>query len=76
MRGYFLRRDRTLGSYAIWHDRAAPTVGTLQEASYPLLQKLQLVDDGDLTAVHSVLLQRAIDFTIYLPPCKVQESAG
>jgi uncharacterized protein YqjF (DUF2071 family) len=28
----------TLGSYRIWHDRTQPTVGVVQEASYPLLQ--------------------------------------
>ncbi len=77
MRGYFFRRDGALGSYTIWHDRAQPTVGTIQEASYPLLQRLGLVDDADQRDIHSVLLQRYIDFTIYLPPSRVKaESPG
>ena len=77
MRGYFFRRDGALGSYSIWHDRTQPTVGTMQEASYPLLQRLGLVQDSDLRNVHSVLLERSIEFTIYLPPSRVKgESAG
>jgi hypothetical protein len=71
LRGYFHRRDGTLGSYAIWHDRLQPTTGRLVSASYPLFQSLDLVVDGDLGAVHSVLIQKCVDFTIYLPPAQV-----
>jgi hypothetical protein len=46
-------------------------VGTIQEARYPLLQQLGLVDDGDVAHIHSVLLQPSIDFTIYLPPTRI-----
>jgi hypothetical protein len=77
LRGYFFRLDGALGSYAIWHDRAQPTVGTIQEARYPLLQKLGLVEEGSQSDIHSVLIQPSIDFTIYLPPSRVKpESAG
>ena len=77
MRGYFFRSDGALGTYTVWHDRTLPTVGKIQEASYPLLQRLGLVDDGDRKDIHSVLLQRSIDFTIYLPPSRVKtESPG
>jgi uncharacterized protein YqjF (DUF2071 family) len=76
MRGYFFRRDGGLGTYTVWHDRILPTVGTIQEASYPLLQRLGLVDDGDQRNIHSVLLQRNIDFTIYLPPSRVKTEAS
>jgi hypothetical protein len=76
LRGYFFRQDGTLGSYAVWHDRAKSTVGTIQEARYPLLQQLGLVEEGDQSNVHSVLLQPSIDFTIYLPPSRVPESAA
>jgi uncharacterized protein YqjF (DUF2071 family) len=71
MRGYFFRRDGALGSYAIWHERAELTTGALESASYPLLEKLGLVANGDLGSVHSVLVQPRIGFTIYLPPSKV-----
>lgn len=70
LRGYFFRRDGALGSYSIWHDRMKPSAGSVEKARYPLLAKLDLVREGDLSHVHSVLLQPRIDFTIYLPPSK------
>jgi uncharacterized protein YqjF (DUF2071 family) len=76
LRGYFFRQDGSLGSYGVWHARAQMTIGKVQEASYPLLQKLGLVEDGDHSGIHSVLIQPSIDFTIYLPPSRVKmESA-
>jgi hypothetical protein len=74
LRGHFFRRDGALGSYAIWHDRIEPTRGHVIEARYPLLQDLGLVDEGDICGVHSVLIQRTVDFTIYLAPVKVRGS--
>ena len=74
MRGYFFRSDSKLKSYRIWHDRTQPTVGGVLEASYPLLQRLGVVEAGDLRGVHRVLLQPAIDFTIYLPPTRINVS--
>jgi uncharacterized protein YqjF (DUF2071 family) len=71
MRGYFFRQDGVLGSYSIWHDRTIPTVGSVREARYPLLQTLDLVSEADQSGIHSVLLAPTIDFTIYLPPSKV-----
>jgi len=77
LRGYFFRQDGALGSYAIWHDRAHLTVGTIQEVRYPLLQRLGLVEDGNQSDIYSVLIQQSIDFTIYLPPSRVKaQSAG
>jgi hypothetical protein len=70
--GFFFRRDGTLGSYSIWHDRMQPSVGKVIEAQYPLLQQLDLIPEGDCRNVHSVLIQRSVDFTIYLPPVKVR----
>jgi hypothetical protein len=72
LRGYFFRQDGFLGSYSVWHDRAQTTVGAVQEARYPLLQKLGLVEDGDHSGIHSVLIQPTIDFTIYLPPSRIK----
>jgi uncharacterized protein YqjF (DUF2071 family) len=74
LRGYFFRQDGALGTYAIWHDRAKLTLGTIQEARYPLLQRLGLVEEGSKSDIHSVLLQPGIEFTIYLPPSKVRQA--
>lgn len=68
LQGYFYRRDGALGSYSIWHDRLQPTVGTVLEARFPLLDRLGLLPAGDLSTIHSVLLQHSTNFTIYLPP--------
>lgn len=73
LRGYFFRRDGSLGSYAIWHDRMHATVGRVTRARYPLFTELGLVPEGDRRNIHSVLLQRRFDFTIYLPPTTVPE---
>ena len=66
--GYYYRRDGSLGRYSIWHHRLETTLGTVTEASFPLLDQLNLVPTGDLTSVHSVLIQPETEFTIYLPP--------
>jgi hypothetical protein len=43
----------------------------VREARYPLLERLELVPDGEKGSIHSVLLQPSIDFMVYLPPSKV-----
>lgn len=70
-RGFFFRQDGALGSYSIWHDRLRPSVGKVKGAQYRLLQKLGLIPEGECRNVHSVLIQRSVDFTIYLPPVKI-----
>jgi len=71
LQGYYYRRDGRLGSYSIWHDRLQLTTGSATTAHFPLLEKLGLVDSGDLSAIHSVLIQPKTEFTIYLPPTVV-----
>ncbi len=72
-RGVFYRLDGRLGTYSIWHDRIRPTVARAERASFPLLDRLGLVAEGNLDAIHSVMLQPSIGFTIYLPPRVVRE---
>lgn len=69
--GYFYLRDGKLGSYSIWHKKLQTTEGRVTTASFPLLQELGLIHDGELSAIHSVLMQPETDFTIYLPPVVV-----
>ena len=68
LRGYYYRRDGTVGGYTIWHDRLQMTEGRATLARFPLLEQLGLVQTGDLSAVHSVLIQPQTEFTVYLPP--------
>lgn len=70
-RGVFFRNDRSLGGYSIWHDRMRPTVGAVRSSRHRLLADLGLVGDGDCSGIQSVLIQRRIDFTIYLPPRRI-----
>jgi uncharacterized protein YqjF (DUF2071 family) len=70
-RGFFFRQDGALGGYSIWHDRLRPTAGRVHRAQYRLFEQLGLVPEGDCRHVHSVLIQRRVDFTIYLPPVKI-----
>ena len=71
-KGYFHRRDGKLGCYSIWHERMQPSEGRVRSAHFPLLDRLGLVPAGNLSQVRSVLMQPAIDFTIYLPPRAVR----
>ena len=76
LRGYYYRRNGTLGGYTIWHDKLQLTQGQVITAHFPLLDRLGLVKNGGLTAqrptvVHSVLIQPQTEFTIYLPPTAV-----
>jgi hypothetical protein len=68
LEGFYFRRDNRLGSYRIWHDRMQTTEARVVRARYPLLADLGLVPLGDTRNVHSVLVQREIPFTVYLPP--------
>jgi hypothetical protein len=42
----------------------------------PLLRHLNLIAEGDARNVHSVLIQRSVDFTIYLPPVRIRDIRG
>jgi hypothetical protein len=64
--GWFLRPDGRLGRYAVWHDRLALQVGTAHRARYAVFERLGLVAEDQ--PPHSVLLQRAIEFDVLLPP--------
>jgi len=68
LQGYYYRSDKRLGRYSIWHDKLQLTEGRVITASFPLLEDLGLVHNGDLDSIHSVLIQPETAFTIYLPP--------
>lgn len=72
--GYFYRRDDRLGSYSIWHAPLELTSGRVTQARFDLLDRLGLGPSDDLSRIHSVMLQRRTEFTIYLPP--VVEGGG
>ena len=75
-KGFFFRRDGRLGSYSIWHDRLHTTIGNVVTARFELLDQLGIVQSGETSKVHSVLMQNRTDFTIYLPPRRVDSRAA
>lgn len=73
--GFYLRRDGVLGSYRVWHNRLTPRAGKCRKARFALLDRLGLVAIADQDRPYSVMLQRRIEFTIYLPPRKLTGKA-
>ena len=66
--GVFYRRDGSLGSYSIWHDRLQLSIGRCLEARFGLFDRLGVVPFARQLEPHSVLIQPRTEFTIYLPP--------
>jgi hypothetical protein len=66
--GYYYRRDSTLGTYRVLHERLRPTEGRVIRASFPLLERLGLTTHDTASVVHSALLQPEVRFRIELPP--------
>ena len=55
-----------LGRYEVWHERLMPQLGTAHRARYAVFERLGLVAEDQ--PPHSVLLQRAVEFDVHLPP--------
>jgi hypothetical protein len=66
--GFYRRRDGALGSYEVWHDRLTPRAGGCRKARCGLPDRLGLVPFAQQEKPYSVMLQQQIEFTIYLPP--------
>jgi hypothetical protein len=64
--GWFGRPNGRLGRYSVWHERLRPQIGVARRASYAVFEELGVVPPGQTP--HSVLLQRAIEFDVLLPP--------
>jgi hypothetical protein len=68
LEGAFYRRDGLLGGYSVWHERLRCTLGRAVRVKIGLFETLGLVDAAEQRKPHSVLIQRETEFTIYLPP--------
>jgi len=64
--GWFRRPDGRLGRYEVWHERLMPRLGIAHRARYAVFERLGLVTEDQ--PPHSVLLQRAVEFDVHLPP--------
>lgn len=74
--GVYFRRDGTLGTYRIWHDRLRCTSGQVVRARIDLFDRLGLVPFSEQDRPHSVLLQPRTEFTIYLPPGRFETATA
>jgi hypothetical protein len=68
LKGVFHRRDGRLGGYSVWHERLRCTAGRVVNANFGLFTRLGLLDAADQSTPHSVLIQRETEFSILLPP--------
>lgn len=66
--GYYWRRDGTLGTYRIWHERIAATAARATVVRFDLLDRLGLVPFAEQRLLHSALLTPRVEFQVQLPP--------
>ncbi len=66
--GFYGRKGRGIGRYTIWHDRYEATEGRVQEASFGLLERLDVVSKNEQLHPHSVIVVPETLYWIYLPP--------
>lgn len=64
--GFLRRRDRKLVTYGVWHAALVMEEARVREARFELFEAHALIARGQ--APHSVLVQRATDFLVRLPP--------
>jgi hypothetical protein len=71
--GFYHRlRDGCVGAYRVWHDRLHVCPAQLINARFALFDRLGLVTYAQQQQPHSVLLQPINDFTVYLPPTRLE----
>lgn len=71
--GFYHRlRDGRLGAYRVWHDRLQVRPAQLINARFSLFERLGLVSYPRQQQPHSVLVQPINDFTVYLPPTRLE----
>ena len=66
--GYYYRRNKTLGTYSIWHDKMELTLGKAKKAYFSVLEEMKLLSKDEMNNPHSVFLTPNIKFRICLPP--------
>ncbi len=64
--GYYHRSDGKIGSYHVWHERLDLKRACIEQASFPVFERLGLIDAD--TKIHSALVMPQTEFVICLPP--------
>lgn len=71
--GFYRRRDGKIAVNRVWHEPIPVTPARLTHASFPLLERLNLVPPAEMTQPYSVLLAPAADFMSRLPPTVLRD---
>jgi len=66
---FYRRRDGAVGSYSVWHEKLALGKGAASRASFDCFHQLGLTTSASVPC--SVLVQRAAEFLVLLPPERV-----
>lgn len=66
--GFFRRSDGKIAVNRVWHKRIPVKPARLVRATFPLLERLELVSRSEQAAPYSVLLAPEIEFLSHLPP--------
>jgi len=66
--GYYFRHDRQIGSYSVWHEPIAMTVGRARNLYFSLYERLGLLSREEMQKPHSVFLSPLTEFRVFLPP--------
>ncbi len=73
LRGYYHRRDGTLGTIRVWHKKLEVGPGVARDAFFGFLADSELVGRSEQKKPHSVLVEPVNEFIIYLPPQKLKQ---
>ena len=69
--GYYHRNDGKIGSYHVWHERLRLKKANVERASFPVFERLGLIDVH--TKIHSALVMPQTEFVVCLPPTLAPE---
>ena len=68
--GWYPRRDEAIGRLTVWHPPAHPEAATVEEASFPVLDDLGLVERGAEPV--AALVQPSLEIEVHTPPRRLR----
>ena len=72
--GYYFKRNKSLGTYDLWHPKMELFIGEPINLYFELFENLGLLTRDEMQAPHSILITPSIDFDILLPPREIVET--
>jgi hypothetical protein len=76
VQGYFYRLDGRVGTYSVWHEPIALTVGRARRLYFGLYERLGLLTKEEMLRPHSVFICPRIRFDVHLPPKVLPETGS